>query len=168
MSFIFEVFLKILQNRFYKGQWNLIVLECISNIWFLLLSRVYNPEYISTYTTLPYKSTSTYSTIYITLNTTLKIQPFPSQYKMLSFLFNLVEHYIPNFNQLNKAKKYEVLVKVIHNDNPEYNSTNTTISIAVQHFILRTKRFSDYSLLPCIVKCFLNTCLTFVHSSHLQ
>ena len=60
-------------------------------------------------------------------------------------LFNLVEHYIPNFNQLNRTKKYEVLVNGIHTDNLEYNSTNTTISIAVQNFILRTKRFSDYS-----------------------
>ena len=49
-------------------------------------------------------------------------------------LFNLVEHYIPNFNQLNKGKKYEVLVI-------DYNSTNTTISISVQHFIFKTKIF---------------------------
>jgi hypothetical protein len=60
-------------------------------------------------------------------------------------LFNLVEHYIPNFNQLNKAKKYEVLVNGIHADNPDYNATNTTISISVQNFIFKTKRFSDYS-----------------------
>ena len=32
----------------------------------------------------------------------------------------------------------------IHNDNPEYKHTNTTISIAVQNFILKTKRFSEH------------------------
>ena len=31
----------------------------------------------------------------------------------------------------------------INNDQPEYNSTNTTIAIAVQKFILTTKRFSE-------------------------
>ena len=56
-------------------------------------------------------------------------------------LFNMVQHYIQNFNQLNKAMKYEVLVKGIQTDNPEYNSTNTTFLIAVHNFILRTKRF---------------------------
>ena len=80
-------------------------------------------------------------------------------------LFNLVEHYIPNFNQLNKAKKYEVLVNGIHADNPDYNATNTTISISVQNFIFKTKRFYQRTPFPSlIVKCFLNCCLTFVHS----
>ena len=32
-------------------------------------------------------------------------------------LFNMVQHYIQNFNQLNKAMKYEVLVKGIQTDN---------------------------------------------------
>ena len=60
-------------------------------------------------------------------------------------LFTLVEHYFPKFKQLNKNKKYEVLVLGIHPENPDYFHTNTTISIAVQHFILKTNRFSDYS-----------------------
>ena len=59
-------------------------------------------------------------------------------------LFNLVEHYFPNFNQLNKAKKYDVLVNGLYPDNPDYYSTNTTISIAVQNFIFKTKRFSEF------------------------
>ena len=31
----------------------------------------------------------------------------------------------------------------INADDPEFNSTNTSISIAVQNFILKTKRFPD-------------------------
>ena len=31
----------------------------------------------------------------------------------------------------------------INKDQPEFNSTNTTIAIAVQKFILTTKRFSE-------------------------
>ena len=58
-------------------------------------------------------------------------------------LFNLVEHYIPNFKQLTKAKKYDILVNGLYPDNPDYYSTNTTISISVQNFIFKTKRFSE-------------------------
>ena len=58
-------------------------------------------------------------------------------------LFSLVEHYIPNFLQLNKSKKYEILVNGINNENPDFYYTNISISIAVQHFIFKTKRFSD-------------------------
>ena len=55
------------------------------------------------------------------------------------------DHYIPNFLQLNKTKKYEILAIGINIDNPDYNTTNTTISIAVQNFIFATKRFSEIS-----------------------
>ena len=58
-------------------------------------------------------------------------------------LFNLVEHYVPKFLQLNKTEKYEVLVMGILPDNTDYMQTNTTISIAVQNFIFKTKRFTD-------------------------
>ena len=46
-------------------------------------------------------------------------------------LFNLVEHYIPNFKNLNKSKQYEVLLMGINTNNPDFNYTNTNISIAV-------------------------------------
>ena len=58
-------------------------------------------------------------------------------------LFNLVEQFIPNFNRLNKRQKYEALVFGINTDNPDYNYTNTNITIAVQNYIMKTKRFSD-------------------------
>ena len=58
-------------------------------------------------------------------------------------LFNQVEHFIPNFLSFNKSKKYEILLNGLKTDNPEFNTTNTSITIAVQKFILKTKRFSD-------------------------
>ena len=58
-------------------------------------------------------------------------------------LYNLVEHYIPNFKNKTKAKQYEILTMGINIHSQEFNSTNTTIAIAVQKFILTTKRFSD-------------------------
>ena len=58
-------------------------------------------------------------------------------------LFNLVEHYIPQFLNQTKQKQYEILEMGINTDQPEFMSTNTTITIAVQKFILSTKRFSE-------------------------
>ena len=58
-------------------------------------------------------------------------------------LFNLVEHYIPNFPKLNKTKQFEILLLGINPENPEFFTTNTILSIAVQTFILKTKRFNE-------------------------
>ena len=54
-------------------------------------------------------------------------------------LFNLVEQLVPNFNKLNKHKKYEVLVMGINSDNPDYYHTNTRITYAVKIVIFKTK-----------------------------
>ena len=58
-------------------------------------------------------------------------------------LLNLVEHYIPNFPKLNKTKQFEILLLGINPENPEFFTTNTILSIAVQTFILKTKRFNE-------------------------
>ena len=58
-------------------------------------------------------------------------------------LFNQVEHFIPNFKTFSKSLKYKILVMGINADDPDFNRTNTSISIAVQNFILKTKRFPD-------------------------
>ena len=55
-------------------------------------------------------------------------------------LYNLVEHYIPQFLNKTKRKQYEILAMGINTDQPEFTSTNTTITIAVQKFILSTKK----------------------------
>ena len=58
-------------------------------------------------------------------------------------LYNLVEHFIPNFRNKSKSKQYEILTNGININTQEFNSTNTIIAIAVQKFILATKRFSE-------------------------
>ena len=59
-------------------------------------------------------------------------------------LFDLVEQFIPKFQTFNKVKKYEALVMGIHTDNPDYNYVNSNITYAVQSYILKTKRFSEF------------------------
>ena len=56
-------------------------------------------------------------------------------------LFNLVEYLIPNFPRLNKKQKFQILIRGININNPEFFTTNIRISLAVQSFILKTKRF---------------------------
>ena len=57
-------------------------------------------------------------------------------------LFNLAEYLIPFFTQLNGKEKYNILTEGINKLNPEYFHTNLRISLAVQNFISKTKRFS--------------------------
>ena len=56
-------------------------------------------------------------------------------------LFDRVEHYIPKFKSFGKLHKYEILVKGINTNDPDFHYTNTSLSIAVQNFIFKTKRF---------------------------
>ena len=58
-------------------------------------------------------------------------------------LFDRVEHFIPNFKNFSKSKKYEILIKGIKPDDPYFYSTNTTLALAVQSFIFKTKRFPE-------------------------
>ena len=57
-------------------------------------------------------------------------------------LFNLAEHYVPRFMLLNKKEKYNILTEGINKINPEFYYTNIKITLAVQNYILKTKRFS--------------------------
>ena len=56
-------------------------------------------------------------------------------------LFDLVEHFIPKFSKLSKKAKFEILTTGLNNQDPEYNYLNSKITIAVQKFIIDTKRF---------------------------
>ena len=56
-------------------------------------------------------------------------------------LFNLVEYLVPNFPRLNKKQKFQILIRGINISNPDFFTTNIRISLAVQSFILKTKRF---------------------------
>ena len=57
-------------------------------------------------------------------------------------LFELVEHYVPNFQRLNRKQKFDILLRGISIDNPDIISTNIILTKAVQKFIISTKRFS--------------------------
>ena len=81
------------------------------------------------------------------------ILKFPSALQSLHFILDcflytvkhqtLFKQLVPNFNELSKHKKYEVLVMGIKSDNPEYYHTNTRISYAVQNFLFKTKLFTE-------------------------
>ena len=58
-------------------------------------------------------------------------------------LFERFEHYIPNFPNFPKYKKLDTILRGIHIENPDLLPLNTTLTIAVQNFILHTKRFSE-------------------------
>ena len=57
-------------------------------------------------------------------------------------LFDLFEHYIPNFPNLNRKRKLDIILNGVNIDNEEFTKTNTTLTKAVQNFILSTKRFT--------------------------
>ena len=56
-------------------------------------------------------------------------------------LFNLIEHYIPKFHRLSKKEKLRIIIFGIDIDNDEFVHLNTTLTNAVQNFIMKTKRF---------------------------
>ena len=56
-------------------------------------------------------------------------------------LLTLVEHYIPYFSSISKSNRYNILMYGLHTNNPEYNYLNMKITIALQNYILKTKRF---------------------------
>ena len=58
-------------------------------------------------------------------------------------LFDLFEHYIPNFKKLSKKLKLDIIMNGLERDNLDYLHLNTTLTLAVQFFILKTKRFDQ-------------------------
>jgi hypothetical protein len=56
--------------------------------------------------------------------------------------FTLIEHHVPNVPNWTKKKQLDLILRGIYPDNPDYTTLNTTLTKAVQNFILRTKRFS--------------------------
>ena len=61
-------------------------------------------------------------------------------------LFGLIEHYIPNFSNFTKQKKLDIILRGVNIDNDDFLSTNISLTIAVQNFILLTNRFSEENL----------------------
>ena len=56
-------------------------------------------------------------------------------------LLTLVEHYIPYFSSMSKSDRFNILMYGLHTNNPEYNYLNMKITVALQNYILKTKRF---------------------------
>ena len=56
-------------------------------------------------------------------------------------LLSLVEHYIPKFSKMSKKAKFDILTTGLKNNDPDFYYLNCKITIAVQQFILNTKRF---------------------------
>ena len=63
-------------------------------------------------------------------------------------LFGLIEHYVPKFKRLSKKEKLNIIIFGLDIDNPDFIQLNTTLTKAVQNFILKTKRFETYSPPP--------------------
>ena len=57
-------------------------------------------------------------------------------------MFDLFEHFIPNFPNLNRKQKLDIILRGINIDNAEFTHLNTTLTKAVQNFIISTKRFT--------------------------
>ena len=57
-------------------------------------------------------------------------------------LFDLFEHYIPNFKTFTKQKKLEIILRGINIENDDFLSTNTSLTIIVQNYITHSNRFS--------------------------
>ena len=56
-------------------------------------------------------------------------------------LFGLIEHYIPKFTSFIKSKKLDIIINGFEIKNEDFVPLNTTLTLAVQKFILNTKRF---------------------------
>ena len=56
-------------------------------------------------------------------------------------LFSLVEHYIPKFSSLSKSKQFNILMFGLNSENSDYDYLNRRVTIGLQNFILKTKRF---------------------------
>ena len=57
-------------------------------------------------------------------------------------MYGLFQHYIPHFNNMNNKQKHDIILYGYKMDNDEYLFTNTKLTIAVQNYIVNTKRFS--------------------------
>ena len=59
-------------------------------------------------------------------------------------LFSLVEHYIPKFQRLSNSEKFNILMNGLKPKNPDYDYLNMKITLALQLFIIKSKRFENH------------------------
>ena len=56
-------------------------------------------------------------------------------------MFGTFELYIPKFQDFTKTRKLDIILKGFEIQNDDFIQLNTTLTLAVQNFILNTKRF---------------------------
>ena len=56
-------------------------------------------------------------------------------------LYSKIKQFIPNFESLSDSKKTNILLYGVSNNDPDFYNTNVKIQLALQHFLLTTKRF---------------------------
>ena len=61
---------------------------------------------------------------------------------------HIIEHYIPNFKNFTKQRALDIILRELYIDNLDLLSLNTTLTIAVQNYIIQTERFAEYSPPP--------------------
>ena len=62
-------------------------------------------------------------------------------YKERLTLLSKVENLLPKFKNFTEKKQLQVLLFGLFPDNPDYYQINKSLQIAVQQFLLSTKRF---------------------------
>ena len=63
--------------------------------------------------------------------------------KITSFLFFFLSSLFTQFNRLTKKKKLDLILRGVNIDDEVFLKTNTTLTKAVQNFIIKTNRFSE-------------------------
>ena len=56
-------------------------------------------------------------------------------------LFSKIEHHVPQFKNYSKQRKIDLILKGYNPESDEFICLNTTLTIAVQKYIIQTKRF---------------------------
>ena len=57
-------------------------------------------------------------------------------------MFDLIEHYVPKFQRLNKKQKLEIILRGVNIEIEDFLSTNIILTKAVQNYMLLTKSFT--------------------------
>ena len=72
-------------------------------------------------------------------------------------LFNLIEHFIPNFQRMNKKQKFDIILRGIDIENPEILSTNITLPRQFKTLLFPPKDFLNISN-TCTLSCSQHSC----------
>ena len=70
-------------------------------------------------------------------------------------LLSKIEHHIPHFYNFSKKRQLDIILRGYYPERDEFISLNTSLTYAVQNYIVHTKRFSQFPHLSeyCLTKC---------------